>query len=81
MRFETENSNIVGNITANMTVPTSRPEGPATITAALFSLYGVSLTGSVEYFVVNVTVGNETSNGYVTSEYETVEGVEVKWRA
>lgn len=81
MRFETENSNIVGNITANVTVPTSRPEGSATITAALFSLYGVSLTGSVEYFAVNITVGNETSNDYIMSEYETVEGVEVKWRA
>jgi hypothetical protein len=64
-----------------VTVPTSRPEGSATITAALFSLYGVSLTGSVEYFAVNVTVGNETSSEYVMSEYENPEAVEVKWKA
>ncbi|GAB7335680.1 hypothetical protein MBLNU13_g07991t1 [Cladosporium sp. NU13] len=76
-----ENSNIVGNITANVSVPTSRPEGSATITAALFSLYGVSLTGSVEYFAVNVTVGNETSSEYVVSEYEPVPVFGSRWRA
>ncbi|KAM0713324.1 hypothetical protein Q7P35_000776 [Cladosporium inversicolor] len=78
-----EYSNIIGNITANVSIPTSRPEGSATITAALFSLYGVSLTGSVEYFAVNVTVGNETSSEYVVSEYEVepVERVGERWRA
>jgi hypothetical protein len=79
--FWTENSNIVGNITANVSIPTSRPRGAATITAALFSLYGVGLTGSVEYFAVNVTVGNETSSEYVMSEYENLESYEMKWRA
>jgi hypothetical protein len=78
---KTEDSNIIGNITANVSIPTSRPEGSATITAALFSLYGVSLTGSVEYFAVNVTVGNETSSEYVVSGYEHVETVESRWRA
>lgn len=77
----TENSNIIGNITANVSIPTSRPEGGATITAALFSLYGVSLTGSVEYFAVNVTVGNETSSEYVVSEYEPVPTFESRWTA
>lgn len=81
--FLLENSNIIGNITANVTVPTSRPEGSATITAALFSLYGVSLTGSMEYFAVNVTVGNETSSEYVTSVYESESPdlVAKKWKA
>ena len=78
---KTENSNIIGNITANVSIPTSRPEGSATITAALFSLYGVSLTGSVEYFAVNVTVGNETSGEYVVSEYEPVPMFESRWKA
>jgi hypothetical protein len=64
-----------------VSIPTSRPRGVATITAALFSLYGVGLTGSVEYFAVNVTVGNETSNEYVMSEYEVPESHEMKWRA
>lgn len=80
--FEIEKSNIIGNITANVSIPTSRAEGSATITAALFSLYGVGLTGSLEYFKVNVTVGNETSSEYVMSEYdELVETVERRWRA
>jgi hypothetical protein len=78
---KTENSNIIGNITANVSIPTSRPEGSATITAALFSLYGASLTGSLEYFAVNVTIGNKTSSEYVVSEYEPVETVEARWRA
>jgi hypothetical protein len=64
-----------------VSIPTSRPQGVATITAALFSLYGVGLVGSVEYFAVNVTVGNETSGEYVTSEYEVPESYEMKWRA
>lgn len=77
----TENSNVLSNITANLTIPTSRPEGAATITAALFSLYGVSLTGSVEYFAVNVTIGRETSDDYVTSEQEVVQTRRLKWAA
>lgn len=41
------------------------------------------MTGSVEYFAVNVTVGNETSSEYVVSEYEVepVERVGERWRA
>ena len=77
----TEDSNVIGNITANVSVPTSRSEGGATITAALFSLYGVGLTGSVEYFAVNVTVGDETSSEYVMSEYEPVPVFESRWKA
>lgn len=76
-----ENSNIVGNITANVSIPTSRPEGAATITAVLFSLYGASMSGSVEYFAVNVTVANETASDYVMSDYEVSNLVGAKWRA
>lgn len=79
--FPTENSNIAGNITANISIPTSRPEGGATISAALFSLYGASLSASVEYFAVNVTVGKETSSEYVVSDYEVMNSYEAKWRA
>jgi hypothetical protein len=50
-------------------VPECTPEGNATITGALFSLYGASLDGTVEYFVVNVTVGEETSREYVISDH------------
>jgi hypothetical protein len=50
-------------------VPECTPEGNATITGALFSLYGVSLDGTVEYFAVNVTVREETSREYVMSHY------------
>merc|ERR1712183_510868 len=76
------NSNIIGNITANISVPTSRPEGKATITGALFALYGRSLSGSLEYFAVNVTVGNESSSEYVASEYVVLDPVQArKWRA
>jgi len=66
-----------------VSIPTSRPEGSATITAALFSLYGIGLTGSLEYFAVNVTIGNETSSEYLMSEYEyeAVETVGARWRA
>jgi hypothetical protein len=39
------------------------------------------MTGSVEYFAVNVTVGNETSSEYVTSEYEVLGSCELKRRA
>lgn len=74
---KTENSNIIGNITANVSVPTGRPAGQATITAALFSLYGVYLGGDVEYFTANVTVGNETSSEYVYSQYEPVQSSSV----
>jgi hypothetical protein len=77
----TEKSNIVGNITANVSIPTSRPRGVATITAALFSLYGVGLTGSLEYFALDVTIGSETSSEYVTSEYEVPQSYASKWRA
>lgn len=78
----TANSNIVGNITANISVPTSRPEGSATITAALFALYGKGMSGNLEYFAVNVTVGNETSAEYVASEYEVLGSYQaVKWKA
>lgn len=68
----TDNSNILTDITANVAVPTDQPEGPATITAALFSLLGARLSGNVEYFSVNVTIGKETSTEYVTSEVEVV---------
>jgi hypothetical protein len=50
-------------------VPECTQEGNATITGALFSLYGASLDGTVEYFAVNVTVGEETSREYVISDY------------
>lgn len=76
-----ELSNVAGNITANVSIPTSRAEGGATISAALFSLYGASLSGSVEYFAVNVTVGNETSSEYVVSDYEVLNSYQAKWRA
>lgn len=63
-------------------MPTSRPEGSATITAVLFALYGKSLSGSVEYFAVNVTVGDETSAEYVASEYELLQPYQArKWIA
>ena len=41
------------------------------------------MTGSLEYFAVNVTIGNETSSEYVMSEYEyePVERVGARWRA
>jgi hypothetical protein len=75
-------SNIIGNITANISVPTSRPEGPATITGALFALYGASLSGNLQYFAVNVTVGHETSSEYVASEYEVLDAVKARrWEA
>jgi hypothetical protein len=51
------------------------PKVNATITGALFSLYGASLDGTVEYFAVNVTVGKETSSGYATSDYVPVKAV------
>lgn len=65
-----------------MSIPTSREEGHATLSGALFSLYGVSLSPTVEYFAVNVTVGNETSSDYVVSEYEVQKNsFAAKWRA
>jgi hypothetical protein len=39
------------------------------------------MTGSVEYFAVNVTVGNETSSEYVASEYEVLDSYELRRRA
>ena len=79
---KTGKSNIIGNITANISLPTSRPEGPATITGALFALYGASLSGNLQYFAVNVTVGHETSSEYVASEYVVLDPVQArKWRA
>jgi hypothetical protein len=56
-------------------VPECTPKGNATTTGALFSLYGASLDGTVEYFAVNVTVGKETSSGYATSDYVPVKAV------
>lgn len=47
----------------------------------LFSLYGASMTGSVEYFAVNVTVASETSSDYVMSDYEVSNSIASKWRA
>lgn len=62
-----DESNIVGNITAYVQIPCEQPHGNATLTGALFSLIGAYLGGNIEYFTVNVTVGDSTSSTYVTS--------------
>lgn len=62
-----DESNIVGNITAYVQIPCAQPHGNATLTGALFSLIGADLGGNVEYFAINITVGDSTSSTYVTS--------------
>jgi hypothetical protein len=40
------------------------------------------MSGNLQYFAVNVTVGNETSSEYVASEYEVLDAVKARrWEA
>lgn len=62
-----DDSNVVGNISHYVHIPATAPQGDAVLTGALFSLIGAELSGSLEYFTVNITVGNSTSPNYVSS--------------
>ena len=63
-----DESNVVGNITANIQIPASIPKGKATLTGILFSLEGAAYEGATEVFQLTTTVGKFTSTQYVRSQ-------------
>ncbi|PGH23439.1 hypothetical protein AJ80_02549 [Polytolypa hystricis UAMH7299] len=63
-----EKSNIRGNLTFPVTVPTSWEDADAlTITTGVYSLYGAQDLAVVDIFKVVTEVGDETSEEYVRS--------------
>lgn len=62
-----DNSNIVGNISTLVQIPSGTPKGKTTLTGSLFSLIGALLSPNTEDFTVNITVGHTTSPDYVSS--------------
>jgi hypothetical protein len=62
-----EQSNTLTNITKWVDVPSSTQQGPATIAAGLFSLYGASSSTTISNYEVSVNVGSSTSTTYKSS--------------
>lgn len=48
-------------------MPSSAQAGPATFSAALFSLYGAAYGPVIDNFNVSITIGDATSTTYVSS--------------
>jgi hypothetical protein len=60
-------SNILTPITFSMSIDPSTPEGPAVLSAAVFSLYGAVAGPAYDLYNVTVTVGTQRSTTTVTS--------------
>ena len=66
-----DNSNVDGNITASVHIPSGTQEGKTTVTASLFSLLGALYNPDLDTFQVTVNVGESTSSEYVFSHIVT----------
>jgi hypothetical protein len=62
-----DESNVVGNITATVHIPSGTQRGKTTLTASLFSLLGALYEPALSDFQVTVNVGKFTSSQYVYS--------------
>jgi len=62
-----EQSNTLTNIPKWTTLPASTGQGPATLSASLFSLYGAASGPTLSNYNVSVTIGDATSTTYVSS--------------
>ncbi|KAL9097847.1 MAG: hypothetical protein Q9165_000173 [Trypethelium subeluteriae] len=60
-------SNTLRNITFTEEIPAGTAAGDYVVTGATFSLYGVEYSPATQYFTVNTTVGDTTSETYVSS--------------
>jgi Nis1 family len=58
---------VLYNVTKWVDVPANLQEGPATFTAALYSLYGAANSPTLTNYNVSITVGGATSTSYVSS--------------
>lgn len=65
--FRTDQSNILTNITEEVTVPSDAPLGDTVIRASLMSLYGAGKEPTFSNYNVSVTFGDHTSTNYVSS--------------
>lgn len=63
-------SNVIGIITARVTIPQDQQASRSTITGSLLSLIEVYFSPVLMTYDVNVTVGGETSSTYVVSRIE-----------
>ncbi|BDD63679.1 hypothetical protein MPDQ_000597 [Monascus purpureus] len=62
------NSNKIGNLSFPVTIPADTAKGQASVSAALFQIYGASGSPSVEIFNLTVTLGDVTSTEYVSTD-------------
>lgn len=62
-----ENSNKIGNLSFPVTIPADTEKGQASVSTALFQIYGASGSPSVEVFNLTVTLGDVTSTEYVST--------------
>jgi hypothetical protein len=62
-----EQSNVVYNITKWVVSSSSSGKGPATLSAALYSLYGAAAAPTLTTYTVPISFGDQTSTTYVSS--------------
>ncbi|KAK1584905.1 uncharacterized protein LY79DRAFT_705044 [Colletotrichum navitas] len=62
-----DKSNTVENITQSVTVPAGLAAGQYVFAAGLYSLYGASSSTTLSNYNVTITVGDATSDSYVSS--------------
>ena len=62
-----DDSNVDGNITAYVHIPSGTPKGKTTLTGSLFSLLGALYSPNIDNFQLTTTVGDHTSSEYVSS--------------
>ncbi|KAK2030744.1 hypothetical protein LX32DRAFT_692165 [Colletotrichum zoysiae] len=63
-----EKSNTINNLTQAVTIPQSLVAGKYVFAAGLYSLYGASSSATLSNYNVTITVGNTTSDSYVSSQ-------------
>jgi necrosis-inducing secreted protein 1 len=63
---EHKRSNVKQPIQKLVTMPSHFPEGEATVSFQAYSLYGATASGTLMTYNVSVTIGNSTSDTYVT---------------
>jgi hypothetical protein len=63
-----QQSNVVQPIPKWVTMPSNIQNGQATLSGAVFSLYGAADAQTLTTYNVTVTIGDATSTNYVTSQ-------------
>ena len=62
-----DKSNILENITETITFPDNLENGEYVVSASLMSLYGASSSPTLTDYNVTISIGDETSEDYVSS--------------